>query len=134
AFTDLPERDAAYNQYVLGDNGAHWWDLTNATVPNFSRYRQYVAALHATTARRIVLWQLPVGNTVMRSENNSAGHYQDNRVQGLLGNSAPDLPNWVNSGVIGLLWGAGQGDQTMPTDNQGDGVTNPAAINGNNTV
>ncbi|MDQ2808603.1 MAG: S-layer homology domain-containing protein [Chloroflexota bacterium] len=130
-FTDLSDRDAAYYGIVQGDGGAHWWDLTNTAFPNFDRYRAYVAALNQTTGRRIVLWQIPVGNTVMRAEDNSAGHYQDNRTQGLLGNNGAALPAWVAAGVVGLLWGAGQGDQTQPTDAHGDGITNPAPINGN---
>jgi len=131
-FTDLSDRDAAYYQNVQGDGGAHWWDLTDTAFPNFARYRAYVAALNQTTARRIVLWQIPVGNTVMRSADNSPGHYQDNRTQGLLGNGGAALPAWVDAGVVGLLWGAGQGDQTHPTDSHSDGLTNPAPINGNN--
>ncbi len=130
-FTDLSDRDAAYYQNVIHDGGAHWWDLTNTTFPNFDRYRAYVAALNATTLRRIVLWQLPVGNTVMRTSDNSPGHYQDNRVQGLLGNNGAGLPAWIDAGVIGLLWGAGQGDQSHPTDAHADGITNPAPINSN---
>lgn len=133
-FTDPSDRDAAWYQNVGGDGGAHWWDLTNTAFPNYDRYRSYVAALNATTGRRIVLWQIPMGNTLMRSEDNTPGHYQDNRVQGLLGNGATSLPAWVNAGLIGLLWGAGAGDQTHPTDLQGDGVTNPPPINGNNAA
>ncbi|HMA32965.1 MAG TPA: S-layer homology domain-containing protein [Chloroflexia bacterium] len=133
-FGDPSDRDAAYYQIVIGDGGAHWWDLTNTTLPNYDRYRTYIAALNQTTVRRIVLWQIPIGNTAMRSCNNTAGHYQDNRVQGFLGNGAPSLPAWINAGLIGLLWGAGQGDQTQPTDAQGDGITNPAPINGNSGV
>src|SRR5207302_344714 len=43
---DPSDRDAAWYQLVRGDGGAHWWDLTNATYPNFDRYRAYVAALN----------------------------------------------------------------------------------------
>jgi hypothetical protein len=130
-FTDLSDRDAAWYQLVAGDGGAHWWDLSNQTFPNFDRYRTYVAALNAATGRRIVLWQLPIGNTLMRSCDNTTGHYQDNRVQGLLGNNGAALPAWIAAGVVGLLWGAGEWDTTMNVDARGDGVTNPAPINGN---
>src|SRR5207302_419439 len=85
------------------------------------------------TVRRVVLWQIPLGNTVMRTCNNATGHFQDNRVQGLLGNNGAALPAWIDAGAIGLLWGAGAGDQTQNTDSQGDGITNPAPINGNIT-
>ena len=34
---------------------------------------------------RMAAWQIPLGNTVMRAMNNTWGHYQDNRVQWLLG-------------------------------------------------
>ncbi|HUS15009.1 MAG TPA: S-layer homology domain-containing protein [Chloroflexia bacterium] len=132
--SDPSDRDAAWYQLVRGDGGAHWWDLGNNSFPNFDRYRLYLAALNATTGRRLVLWQIPTGNTLMRSEDNTAGHYQDNRAQGFLGNNGAALPGLVDAGVIGLLWGAGEGAQTHPTDAHGDGVTNPAAINGNTGV
>jgi hypothetical protein len=131
-FADPSDRDADWYRLVYGDGGAHWWDATDTTFPNFARYRTWLAALNASTGLRLMLWQIPIGNTQMRSENNTTGHYQDNRSVYFLGGTAPHLPEFINAGVIGLLWGAGLGTCTINTDAQGDGITNPPPINGNN--
>jgi len=34
--------------------------------------------------KRIVMWQIPLGNTKMRAQNNTTGHDQDNRPEWLL--------------------------------------------------
>jgi hypothetical protein len=36
------------------------------------------------------MWQIPLGNTVMRAENNTWDHFQDNKVQSLLGDLDPN--------------------------------------------
>lgn len=132
-FMDVADRDAAYYQYVVGDGGAHWWDATNQKYPNFNRLNTWAAAFTSAARKRLVIWQIPVGNTVMAAMNNTHYHYQDNREQYWL----QDYPNnqaisqLVQAGVIGLLFGAGNGGTTQPFDAAGDGVTNPKPINGN---
>lgn len=135
-FFDPLDRDAAYYQYVYGDGGARWWDTTNQRFPNFARYHSYIKGVTAGTSRRAMLWQVPIGNTIMRSENNTAGHYQDNRVQYWLGGYPQDghLQALADAGVVALLFGAGAGQQSSYDDSTGDGVTNPAPINGNTGV
>lgn len=133
-FNDITDRDAAYYQFVENDGGAHWWDTTNQKYPNFNQYASYLSGLHQQTQKPIMLWQLPIGNTVMRSVNNTTNHYQDNRVQYFLGsNYQQNLSAYVNAGVIGLLFGGGSGDVTDFLDYANDGVTNPSPIDGNNT-
>lgn len=132
-FNDITDRDAAY--YAQWDGGAHWWDATNQKLPNFNRYAAYLSALHQATQKPIVLWQLPLGNTIMRSVNNTSSHWQDNRVQYFLGaNYQQNLAAYANAGVVALLFGAGSGDTTDFLDGAGDGITNPSPINGNNGV
>jgi len=58
------------------------------------------------------------------------GHYQDNRVQWLLGSRA-HLQDYVDAGYVGFLFGGGAEGTTCACDAQHDGVTNPAPINGN---
>ncbi|PLS78818.1 MAG: hypothetical protein CYG59_16470, partial [Chloroflexi bacterium] len=74
--------------------------------------------------------------TVFRTENNSDGHYQDNRVQYWLGGYPDDghIAALAKAGVIGILFGRGAGGQSTYTDAKGDGITNPAAINGNDAI
>ena len=44
---------------------------------------------------------------------------------------APTSPCGATPGVVALLFGGGAGGTTCACDATGDGVTNPAAINGN---
>ncbi len=133
-FVDPTDRDADWFRLVGNDGGAHWWDPADVTFPNFARYRAWVAALSSSSGLRIVLWQMPLGNTRMRSVNDTPGHYQDNRTIYFLDGSAPHLPEWIQAGVIGILWGAGLAGCTTNTDAANDGITNPAPINGNTAV
>jgi len=132
-FTDISDRDAAYYQYVVGDKGAHWWDASNQKYPNFNRLNTWAAAFTSAAQKRLVIWQIPVGNTVMAAMNNKNYHYQDNREQYWLQNYPNNqaISELARAGVIGLLFGAGNGGTTQPYDAAGDGVTNPPAINGN---
>lgn len=133
-FTDFLDGDAAYYQLVRGGR-SRWWDPTNTTFPNFKRTADYLQELNRQTGKRIVLWQIPVGNTIMRSMNNSNGHYQDNRVQYFLDSPYANIAQYANAGVIGILFGTGIRDySTQQLDGRNDGVTNPVPINGNNAV
>jgi len=81
------------------------------------------------------MWQVPLGNTKMLAENNTWGHYQDNRPEWLLGDPGRvNLSAYKNAGVVAFLFGGGAAGTTCACDGQGDGVTNPAAINGNTGV
>jgi hypothetical protein len=124
-FFDPSDRDAGYYQSQRGDGGAHWWDEGD-----FWRFREFVGRLVDRTGRKAILWQVPVGNTLYRTLDNSWGHYQDNRAQYWLGDRG-HMQELVDYGVIGLLFGAGADGCTMYADEMGDGVTNPPAINGN---
>jgi len=135
-YTDISDRDAAYYQYVVGDGGAHWWDTTNQKYPNFNRLNVWAGAFTAAAQKRLVIWQVPVGNTLMKSCNDTNFHYQDNREQYWLENypNNSNLGALAQAGVIGLLFGPGNSGTTDVYDAAGDGITNPAAINGNTGV
>jgi hypothetical protein len=102
-------------------NGRSWWDRYNRTFPNFARYLTYIGDLSQDTHRRVVMWQVPMGNQYFDTMNNSPGHYQDNRAEYILGNVA----SFAAAGVIAVLFGPGNGG-TMNIDAIHDGVTNPA--------
>ena len=70
-----------------------------------------------------MLWQVPVGNQYYDTENNSAGHTQDNKAQYILSHIA----DFARAGFIGTLFGPGNGG-TNALDSRNDGVTNPAPI------
>lgn len=103
--------------------GAAWWDATNKAYPNFTRYLQFVSDLSNTTGRKVLLWQVPEGNQYFDTMDNSPHHTQDNRAQYILSH----VGDFANSGVIGALFGSGDGGTTVD-DAAGDGVTNPAPI------
>ncbi|HLI07221.1 MAG TPA: hypothetical protein VKV40_11695 [Ktedonobacteraceae bacterium] len=100
-----------------------WWDRYNRTFPNFARYLQFIGYLSQDTHRRIVMWQVPMGNQYFDTMNNSPGHYQDNRAEYILGN----VPSFAAAGIIAVLFGPGNYG-TMNIDAMHDGVTNPAPI------
>jgi hypothetical protein len=100
-----------------------WWDRNNVTFPNFTRYLQYAASLSAGAARRILMWQVPVGNQYFDTLDNSQGHTQDNRAEYILGHIA----DFAAAGIIGVLFGPGNGGTTV-VDARNDGITNPAPI------
>ena len=123
AFTDLSDRDSGFYQYVYRDGGASWWNATD-----FPRYARFIAGFVASTGRRVVVWQIPMGNTLMRATNNTWGHYADNRPEYFLDSVADGhLALWRDAGVIGLLFGGGASGTTCACDAMHDGVTNPAA-------
>ena len=130
AFTDLADRDAAFKQYQYGDGGASWYDADD-----YRRSTVYIGAFARTARLRVVLWQVPMGNTKMRAENNTWEHYQDNKVEWLLDDpSGAHLNAYVEAGVVAVLFGRGADGPTCACDAAGDGVTNPAPINGNNEL
>jgi hypothetical protein len=133
-FFDVSDRDAGYYAQIDNPYWKHWWDMTNQTFPNFERFRSYLGGITKGTGTKAMLWQVPIGNKIFRTMNNTPNHWQDNRVEYFLGpNYRANLQSWISAGLIGIMFGAGAGDQTSYGD-IGDGITNPAPINGNNQV
>ena len=128
------DRDAAYYQVQRGSNV--WWDDANVTEPTFSTMGAWLGTIVRATGRRAILWQVPNGNRVYRTEDNTDGHWQDNRPEYFLNPATgrEHLAEWANLGVIGILWGAGAEGQSHYYDANNDGITNPAPINGNNAI
>ena len=127
AFSEFSDRDSGFKQYIYGDGGASWWDAGD-----FSRNVRFLSKFTSLTGRRIVMWQIPLGNTKMRAMNNTWDHYQDNRVEWLLDDATRGhLQEYIGAGVVAFLFGRGADGATCACDAAGDGVTNPAAINGN---
>jgi hypothetical protein len=129
AFTDLTDgdRDAAFRQFVNGDGGASWYQPDD-----YRRSAEYIAGFVGVAQKRVVLWQIPLGNTTMRAENDTWNHFQDNKVQWLLGDpTRVHLEDYANAGVVAFLFGRGADGNTCACDAAGDGITNPAPVNGN---
>ena len=126
SFEDFSDRDAGFYDKING-NPKTWF-----TPADFHRHLLYGAAFVRLAGIRMVAWQIPLGNTLMRAMDNTWGHYQDNRVQWLLGGGARShLRAYANAGYTGFLFGGGADGTTCACDAQHDGVTNPAPISGN---
>ena len=126
-FAEFTSRDAGYGEVVLHDHGASWWHPAD-----YERERRYLADVVRLTGKRVVLWQIPIGNTLMRAMNNTRFHYQDNHVQWLLDYpSERHLRAYARAGVIALLFGPALPGETCACDADHDGIVNPAPIDGN---
>jgi len=123
---ETSDRDAGYYQIVKGTNS--WWDATDATLPSYAQDLAWVKALTEALGTPALYWQTPVGNA---SQNNTADHYQDNRVDYFFGGSAAGVESTAPTTVpahwsalsaahvIGVAFGAGEGTQTTPETDGG---------------
>ncbi len=126
AFEDFSDRDAGFYAKIAG-NSRTWF-----TPADFHRHLLYSATFVKLAGVRLAAWQIPLGNTVMRAMDDTWGHFQDNRVQWLLGAAGrAHLRAYVNAGYVGFLFGGGADGTTCACDAQRDGVTNPSPLDGN---
>lgn len=127
-FYETDDADAAYNVIVRGKSAASaWWTNTS-----YGSYLTYISTIYQGTGLRSMLWQMPIGNTLYRSCNNTKFHYQDNKVEYFLGSgNRQNIVNFAGAGVIGSLFSWGQWTTSDYQDYSGDGITNPAPIYGN---
>jgi hypothetical protein len=117
-FNDVLDHDAAY--FELARHDPHfWWDSENVDLPNFARWESYLHRIDTDTHLPVMAWQVPVGNTVYKTEDDTFGHYQDNRVQYIFNHIA----ELARAGIIGVIFGAGNADSTSNLDRRRDGVT-----------
>ena len=121
-FQDVDDHDAGWwDQQGTNNAGfTHWWDPANLAFPNFTRYLEWSSRLHSDTGLPQVVWQVPLGNQVYLTMNNTCGHYQDNVAQYFLGHPG-DL---AAAGIVAVLFGSGNACQTTNTDAAADGISN----------
>ena len=124
AFEDFSDRDAGFYEKRQG-NPRTWF-----TPADFHRHLLYGETFVRLSGLRLAAWQIPLGNTLMRAMDDTWGHYQDTRVQWLLGSRA-HLAVYVRAGYVGFLFGGGAAGTTCACDADNDGIKNPAPINGN---
>jgi hypothetical protein len=109
-FNDVSDRDAGFYQHVEDNPNTAWGPA------NFRDENEYIAGFTHRTHTPVVLWQLPLGNTML---NNTWDHYRDNRLQWWLDDpSGQHLRATRDADVIGLLFGGGA---TGTTSDQTDG-------------
>jgi hypothetical protein len=126
AFEDFSDRDAGF--YAKQEGNPKTWFAP----ADFRRHLLYAQMFVRLAHVRMVAWQIPLGNTVMRAMNNTWDHFQDNRVQWILGPSTrAHLRAYVAAGFAGFLFGRGADGATCACDAAKDGVTNPPPVGGN---
>jgi hypothetical protein len=116
------DRDSGYYE-TLGQN--RWWDASDTasiSSRSFNRYAEWLRLWNVKSAKRWMLWQIPVGNSnhlnVYNNGNPREG-YQDNRPEyfflyGDGGNA--HRQTFAHDGVIGLLFGPGAGGMSFYTN------------------
>lgn len=119
-FNDVSNGDAGYYSTVMHDSSG-WWDALNVTFPNFHRWEQYLGTITSQLAKSAFVWQIPLGNQWFDTENNTNGHYQDNKISYFFNHMA----ELSRIKVTGLLFGSGVSGSTVNFDGTKDGVTNP---------
>jgi len=113
-FTEVADRDAGYAQVVDHQTDA-WWHPVD-----FARDLRFLTDFHGAVPKPIVMWQIPLGNTLSPVLDNTPYHYRDNKVQWLLGSRA-HLEAYVRAGLVAFLFGGGQSQDTDAGDASGDG-------------
>jgi hypothetical protein len=110
---DASDRDAGYYQYVKGDGGAHFWDTTNAKLPDFHQAFAWAKEVAEAANLPVLWWQLPVGNS---AQNNTCDHYQDNRVDYFFAHT----DEVAAAHAVGFAFGAGADCNTTPESDGGN--------------
>jgi hypothetical protein len=108
--SDMIDRDAAW--YAARGTDV-WWDETNTTLPNFTQALTWGGAIAQGVGLPLVWWQLPVGNMSLPNQNKA---WQDNRVDYLFAHTA----DVASHHVVGLMFGAGNTEQTTPETDGGN--------------
>lgn len=129
SFAEFSDRDADFYKLVRGDPHHRYGPAA------FARHREWMAGFHRRTRLPLILWQIPLGNRVMRAMNDTTGHYQSDEVPWLLGarGGRAHMAAYRRAGVVAFLFGGGADGTTCACDAMHDGVTNPAPIDGNTT-
>jgi len=93
----------------------------------FDRLLTWVGGISAATGTRVILDNVPVGNSVYRTVDDTDFHYRDTWVEWILGDDDfAHLAALRDAGVIGIVFGVDSAPEaiTCPCDAAGDGVTN----------
>ncbi|MFC5663092.1 RICIN domain-containing protein [Kitasatospora misakiensis] len=112
---DVVDRDAAW--YAKPENGGRdtfWNDQKAAAALNWYK------TMADSVGKPVVLWQIPLGNA---SQNNTLGHYKDDKVDWLLSH----MDQVANAHVSALLFGPGQQEQTTVESDGGNLINKTTA-------
>lgn len=130
-FTEFTDRDAGYDEIVLGKTNVEWSTQANASngnISDYDRFQRFLKTLNRQTGQKIILWQIPIGNTLTATCNNTPGHYKNNTAEYffqplLQQGSFSKISQYSQAGVIAYLFGRGTADCTSYMDSKADGIT-----------
>ncbi|MGY4539611.1 phage-related protein [Mucilaginibacter sp. UYNi724] len=131
-FSEFSDCDSGYDQFVNNKLNTAWWSTTQVPANNdmndFDRFQRFLKKLNQQTGQKIILWQIPVGNTATATCNNKSGHYKDNKaeyfLQPVLSNgNMGNIKAYGEAGVIAFLFGNGLNNCTSYLDSKRDGIT-----------
>jgi len=113
--TDVSDRDAGwYAESAHGGRDTYWTDQKATAALSF--YKTMAEAL----GKPVVLWQIPVGNM---AQNNTLNHYQDDKVDWFFAH----MDQVAKAHIAGLLFGAGQQEQTTVETDGGNLISKTIA-------
>ncbi|WP_295772278.1 hypothetical protein [uncultured Mucilaginibacter sp.] len=132
-FSEFADRDAGFDLLVRKKSDPMWsaiGDKSNNNLSDFDRFQRFLKKLNLNTGKKIILWQIPVGNTLTNTCNNTPGHYKDNRAEYFLkpvidDNNVEKLLDYQRAGVVAFLFGRGAEECTSFYDLKNNGVTGP---------
>jgi hypothetical protein len=107
---DLADRDAGFERTLGIDT---FWDVTNATLPNFLQAFAWARALTERLGRPALWWQLPLGNMSLPDVDRA---WQDNKLDYFFSHTA----DVARTNAFGLVFGAGEVRQTNPSTDHGN--------------
>lgn len=130
-FSEFSDRDAGYYQVLYGRTNSFWStqaDASNGNASDYDRFQRYLKKINQLTGRKIILWQIPMGNTLTKTCNNTSSHYKDNRAEYFLNpvfksGDKTRVNQYAQAGVIAFLFGWGANDCTTYMDLKQDGIT-----------
>ena len=91
AFGEFSDRDSAYMELVQGKGPQSWWNASD-----FSRHARFISRFVATSGKRMVMWQIPLGNTKMRALNNTDPPLPGQPRRVAAGRAGPHPPDGVS--------------------------------------
>ena len=97
---DPSDRDADFYKLTKA-NPDHWWDMSDTAAINtasFNHYAEWLRLWNVKSGKRIVLWQIPEGNSNHLNVNNGGGArqgYKDNRAEYFLGNGTAHIAKFA---------------------------------------
>lgn len=95
-----------------GSGQRPWWDDADQVLPRPTRAILWENALARASGKRLLLWQVPVGNMAL---DDTCDHYRDNRAAYLF-NHARDI---FEAGIAGVLFGGGMNCMTQVSTDGG---------------